>query len=217
MPYLVHTPAGARILLGTFLAILAAEVIATYVGRARDGDPHPLRSFADAFALLHRVVGGSTTHERSTASILFVVSRVGFVAAVAVAALVPASRAFANTWTTLWLGAGIVLAGTALRAWAIVTLGRYFRRIVTIEPGQPLIRRGPYRVLRHPSYAGLLLIAFGLGLELGSWVSAAIALASAFLALLPRIGVEEHALAQTFGVEFAEYKRGRARVLPFVW
>ena len=65
----------------------------------------------------------------------------------------------------------------AFRDWSIVSLGRWFRREVTIEPGQKLVRRGPYRVLRHPSYTGLILIFTGFGLAIGSWVGAAAALA----------------------------------------
>ena len=111
----------------------------------------------------------------------------------------------------------IVVAGVALRAWAIVTLGRYFRREVTIEPGQRLIRRGPYRVLRHPSYTGLLVSCFGLGLAFGSWVGALAGLAIVLAGLLPRIRVEEQVLAGAFGQEYAAYARETARLVPYVW
>jgi protein-S-isoprenylcysteine O-methyltransferase Ste14 len=106
-----------------------------------------------------------------------------------------------------------VLAGAALRDWAIVTLGRFFRREVTIEPGQRLIRRGPYRVARHPSYTGLLVVCAGYGLAFGSWVGAAVGLLLMALGLLPRIRVEERALAGEFGGEYADY----ARLVPGVW
>jgi protein-S-isoprenylcysteine O-methyltransferase len=115
------------------------------------------------------------------------------------------------------VGVAIVLAGVALRAWAILTLGRYFRREVTIEPGQRLVRRGPYRLLRHPSYTGLLLSFLGLGLAFGSWASAAVALLIVFVGMLPRIRVEEGALARAFGAEYADYAGATARLLPYVW
>jgi protein-S-isoprenylcysteine O-methyltransferase Ste14 len=88
---------------------------------------------------------------------------------------------------------------------------------VTIEPGQRLVRSGPYRVLRHPSYAGILLAVAGLGLAFGSWVSAVAALLIVFVGLLPRIRVEERALAQAFGAEYADYESSTARLLPYVW
>jgi protein-S-isoprenylcysteine O-methyltransferase len=104
-----------------------------------------------------------------------------------------------------------------LRDWAILTLGWYFRREVTIEPGQALVRRGPYRLLRHPSYTGILLVFAGLGLALGTWVSAAVTLVSMFLGLLPRVRVEERGLAQAFSADYADYAKSTARVLPYVW
>ncbi len=78
-----------------------------------------------------------------------------------------------------------------------MSLGRWFRREVTIEPGQRLVRRGPYRVLRHPSYTGLVLIFAGFGLAIGSWVGAAAALVLVLAGMLPRIRVEESALANS--------------------
>jgi protein-S-isoprenylcysteine O-methyltransferase len=132
-------------------------------------------------------------------------------------ARVPGLRAYANDWWTLGLGIAVVLAGGALRSWAILSLGRYFRREVTIEPGQRIVRRGPYRRLRHPSYAGLFLIFAGFGLAFGSWVGAAVVLAIVFAGLLPRIRVEERALAKAFGTDYTDYANSTARVIPGVW
>jgi protein-S-isoprenylcysteine O-methyltransferase len=72
------------------------------------------------------------------------------IAAALAAARVPRLRVDANNWWTLGLGLAIVFAGAALRDWAIVSLGRYFRREVTIEPGQRIVRRGPYRRFATP-------------------------------------------------------------------
>ena len=139
------------------------------------------------------------------------------VAAALAIAKMPGLRAYANNWWTLGLGVAIVLAGAVLRDWAILSLGRYFRREVTIEPGQRIVRRGPYRVLRHPSYTGIFLILGGFGLAFGSWVSAAIALLIVFVGMLPRIRVEERALAQAFDADYTDYANSTARLLPHVW
>ena len=88
---------------------------------------------------------------------------------------------------------------------------------MTIEPGQAIIRRGPYRLLRHPSYAGLLLIYGGFGLALGSWVSAAVAALIMFAGMLPRIRVEEQALERAFGPDYLSYANATARIIPNVW
>jgi protein-S-isoprenylcysteine O-methyltransferase Ste14 len=216
MPLLLHDPAARWLVVGAVVAMAVGEVGATYLGQARDGERRLLGSLAESLFLVRRR-GAAVPRDRRTKWIIVVASRVGIVAALAIAAFAPALRAYANTWWTLGLGVAAVLAGAALRAWAIVTLGRHFRREVTIEPGQRLVRRGPYRLLRHPSYAGIALSFAGLGLAFGSWVSAAVALLVVLAGLLPRIRVEEHALTQAFGAEYADYASSTARVLPHVW
>jgi protein-S-isoprenylcysteine O-methyltransferase Ste14 len=69
--------------------------------------------------------------------------------------------------------AGVVVMwlGLALRVWAIAALGGAFRTTIEVEPGQTVVSTGPYRWIRHPSYAGLLLIVAGLGAALGNWLS----------------------------------------------
>jgi protein-S-isoprenylcysteine O-methyltransferase Ste14 len=88
---------------------------------------------------------------------------------------------------------------------------------VTLPAGQRLVCRGPYRMLRHPAYTGIFLIFAGFGLAFGSWVSAAVALLIVFAGILPRIRVEEHALAQAFDADYTDYANSTARILPHVW
>jgi protein-S-isoprenylcysteine O-methyltransferase len=194
MPVLLRDPAASELVGAAVVAMLVGEVVATYLGQARDGERRPLGSLAESLLLVRRR-SAAASQDRWTKWIVVLASRAGIVAALAIAALAPGLRAYANDWWTLGLGVATVLAGVALRVWAILTLGRHFRREVTIEPGQTLVRRGPYRLLRHPSYTGLLLNFAGLGLAFGSWVSAAVALLIIFAGLLPRIRVEERALA----------------------
>src|SRR6516164_8045638 len=59
------------------------------------------------------------------------------------------------------VGLCCVLGGTALRWYAVTTLGRYFTVDVASEASQPVIDVGPYRRVRHPAYAGMLLALFG--------------------------------------------------------
>jgi protein-S-isoprenylcysteine O-methyltransferase Ste14 len=160
--------------------------------------------------------GAAIRQDRGTKLIVALAVYLSIAAALAIAR-VPGLRFYANNWWTLGLGLAIVLAGAVLRAWAILSLGRYFRREVTIEPGQRIVRRGPYRVLRHPSYTGIFLILGGFGLAFGSWVGAAIALLIVFVGILPRIWVEERALAQAFDADYTDYAHSTARLLPHVW
>jgi protein-S-isoprenylcysteine O-methyltransferase Ste14 len=216
MPLLLHDPTASLVLGAAAVAIVVGEVGATYLGQARDGEHRPLGSLAESLLLVRRR-GGASSHDRGTKWIVALVARIGIFAGLAIAVLVPGLRAYANDWWTFGLGIALVLAGALLRGWAIVSLGRYFRREVTIEPGQRIVRRGPYRVLRHPSYAGLLLMFAGLGLAFGSWVSAAVALLIGFAGILPRIRVEERALAEEFGAGYDDYAHSTARIVPHVW
>jgi protein-S-isoprenylcysteine O-methyltransferase Ste14 len=216
MPWLLQDAVASEVVGGAVAVLVIGEVGATFAGRARAGDRRLLGSVAESLLLVTRR-DGTVAQDRGTIWIVVAASRLGLAAAVLIGALVPALRAGANTWWTLGLGVAVTFAGVALRAWSIVTLGRWFRRKVTIEPGQRLVRAGPYRVLRHPSYAGLLLAFFGLGLAFGSWVGAAIAVLVLWAGLVPRIRVEEAALGRTFGAAYDEYARTTARLVPGVW
>jgi protein-S-isoprenylcysteine O-methyltransferase len=215
-PWLLHDPIAGWLIAASAGALILGEVGATYLGQARAGKRRPFGSVAESLLLVRRR-DGAISQDRSTRWILVLASRIGFLAALAIAALAPGLRVYADNWWTLGLGVAIVFVGVVLRAWAIVTLGRHFRREVTIEPGQRLVRRGPYRVLRHPSYTGLLLAITGFGLAVGSWVGAAVGLLILFLGTVPRIRVEERALAEAFGAEYEDYARSTARLVPHVW
>ena len=71
------------------------------------------------------------------------------------------------------VGAIIGWLGLLLRWWSFAALGVYFTTVVKISADQVVIERGPYRVLRHPSYTGLLAAFLGAGLMLGNWVGTA--------------------------------------------
>lgn len=215
MPLLFQDPAASELVGAAVAAMVAGEVGATYLGRARDGERRLMGSLVESLLLVRR--GGGVPQDRWTKWIIVLATRVGILAALAIAWLVPGLRIYANNWWTLGLGVALVLAGVALRVWAIVTLGRYFRREVTIEPGQRLVRRGPYRLLRHPSYAGILLAFAGLGLAFGSWVGAVVAVLVVFAGMLPRIRVEERALEQAFGADYVDYANSTSRLLPHIW
>src|ERR1700730_4699344 len=64
----------------------------------------------------------------------------------------------------VWIGLVLFLGGISLRLWSFRTLGRYFTFTVQTSSDQPVITDGPYRVIRHPSYAGLFLVFMAVGL-----------------------------------------------------
>ncbi len=115
------------------------------------------------------------------------------------------------------LGVLIGWLGLLLRWWSIVVLGRYFTVVLTTSQDQPIVDRGPYRVLRHPSYTGLLLVFVGCGLMFGNWVSAASSVVLVVIALVYRIRIEELSLYAALGGRYRDFATGRARLVPFVW
>src|SRR5215467_16022830 len=157
-----------------------------------------------------------TKQDRSTLGIIWLVIAISIVAGVFVAqnfraATLPHGRMFAS--------AGVVLfvAGLILRWWAIITLGRFFTVDLTIEKDHELVERGPFRVVRHPSYTGVLLAFVGLGRSLGNWVALLVILLPIGAAFIRRMDVEEDALSRALGSRYADYMKHTKRLVPFVY
>ncbi|WP_328444210.1 methyltransferase family protein [Amycolatopsis sp. NBC_00438] len=131
-------------------------------------------------------------------------------------AVVPAARIGGGGWL---FALGIVLGwlGLLLRWWSFASLGKYFTVTVQTSEDQPVVDHGPYRLLRHPSYTGLLFTFTGGGLIADNWVSAAGAVAVVLIALIYRLRIEEHALEQALGDRYRRFAASRARLIPHVW
>jgi protein-S-isoprenylcysteine O-methyltransferase Ste14 len=200
------------LLIAALLAAPVAELVATFLGRGR-GIGGVRAALAEGLLLRGQ---SAAPADRRTKPLLVLSMFVAVYAAVKVADDVALTLG-ANDWSTFVLGIAAMLAGIALRSWGIVTLGRFFRREVVVVAGQHVVRRGPYRWIRHPAYAGNLLLAFGLGLALGSWVGSLVCTLIAFVGHLPRIRVEEAELTRTLGAEYATYADATARLVPGVW
>ena len=119
-------------------------------------------------------------------------------------------------WMEYW-GAGLLVFGITLFIWARRTLGANYSGHLSVKEGQQLVQSGPYRVIRHPAYAGYLLMALGIALGYSSLVG----IASTLFALLPcmiyRIHIEDRLLAEHFGKQFDQYCRKTQRLIPGIW
>jgi protein-S-isoprenylcysteine O-methyltransferase Ste14 len=120
-------------------------------------------------------------------------------------------------WWPIAAGLVVFWAGFALRWWAVHTLGRFHQLTVVVQADHSVVDSGPYRLLRHPSYTGILLIMIGVGLAYDNALGAAGAGLVAFLGLLPRILVEERALADGLGQPYRDFARTHRRLIPGVW
>ena len=101
--------------------------------------------------------------------------------------------------------------------WAIITLGRFFTVDVTIEKDHELVERGPFRMVRHPSYTGVLLAFVGLALTLDNWAALLVILLPIGVAFIHRMNVEEKALSGALGSQYTNYMRRTKRLVPFVY
>lgn len=111
----------------------------------------------------------------------------------------------------------VMIAGLAIRMAAILSLGRSFTANVAIQETQTVKRTGLYRVVRHPSYLGLLMVLLAIGLHSKNWVGLAVALIPTTAVMLYRIHVEEEALVKAFGAEYRDYARETKRLVPGVY
>jgi len=114
-------------------------------------------------------------------------------------------------------GLVILVGGLVLRGAAIRTLGVYFTGTVQVSADQPVVTAGPYRLLRHPSYSGLLLAFVGLGLTSVNWIGLAVMIVLPLPPILWRIHAEERALLATLGDRYGAFAARRKRLIPLVW
>ena len=121
---------------------------------------------------------------------------------------------------TAWMesiGEGLVLLGSTIFVWARRTLGKQYSGHVSVKKEQELVQTGPYRIIRHPAYAGYLFMALGLALGYSSLLAFVSSLFILLPAVIYRIRVEDRLLAEYFGTQFVEYVRRTKRLLPGIW
>lgn len=115
------------------------------------------------------------------------------------------------------VGVTVMWLGVSLRQWAVRTLGRFFTFKLIVQTDQRVVENGPYQVVRHPSYSGLLLSWLGTAIALGNWLSLALLTIPYAFALAHRIRVEEGLLRHGLGPDYERYAASRKRVVPGVW
>ena len=117
---------------------------------------------------------------------------------------------------TFWTGAAVTAAGLIFSVWARRHLGSNWSREVTVKQGHELIRTGPYAIVRHPIYTGLLIAFFGCAIARGEW-GGLVAVVLVFIALWLKLSLEEKWMREQFGQAYDLYSRQVAALLPFVF
>src|ERR1700726_1680370 len=125
------------------------------------------------------------------------------------------SRVIPHVDAVAWVGVALCIAGLAFCVWARFTLGRNWSGVVTFKGGHELITQGPYAIVRHPIYTGLLAMIVATVIVLGH-VAGIIALPLVFWGLWIKLRYEEKLMLQKFPDEYAAYQQRVRRLIPFV-
>jgi protein-S-isoprenylcysteine O-methyltransferase Ste14 len=130
--------------------------------------------------------------------------------------------AYYKTWSSLnyfiyAFGILIYLSGMIIRWTSIIQLKKAFTVDVAISQNQELKKDGLYRIIRHPSYLGNIMIISGLSIGMNSMLSFLVVTVPVFLAISYRIYVEEAVLLEEFGPKYEEYRKTTKRIIPYIY
>ena len=113
-----------------------------------------------------------------------------------------------------WALTAIAAAGFAFTWWARLTLGDLWSSGVARKQGHVVVETGPYGLVRHPIYTGLIVAAFALALQTGMLVSLVGAALLSF-GFWMKASFEERLLGETLGPAYADYRRRTPMLAPF--
>nr|HET7859986.1 isoprenylcysteine carboxylmethyltransferase family protein [Caldimonas sp.] len=114
-----------------------------------------------------------------------------------------------------WTGVALVVAGLVFAVWARVRLGANWSGIVAVKSGHELVTSGPYAIVRHPIYSGLVLAFVGSAIALGE-LRGALAVALVVASLWRKLRLEERWMAEQFGDAYERYRGRVPALVPFV-
>ena len=153
-----------------------------------------------------------TQEDRGSALLIFI----GTFAAIVVAfSLGGANVTPLPDWTFL-VGITLMAVGIAIREWAITTLRGFFLFRVGVLEDHKVVDAGPYKLVRHPGYAGAIVTFVGIGFAIQSLVGVLVLFVISGVVYGYRIVVEERALVRDLGAPYSEYMRRTKRLIPFL-
>jgi protein-S-isoprenylcysteine O-methyltransferase len=168
-----------------------------------------------AFMRRARAAPGATRADGGSLRVLWLVITLAIVAAVSLSGR-SATRLPLSPAAIRAVALALMIGGLAFRWWAVVTLGKFFTVDVATHADHALVDTGPFRLVRHPSYTGILLAFAGLGVSMGNAASFVVLMAPILLAFAYRMRVEEAALRQKLGEAYADYCARTKRLIPGV-
>lgn len=115
-----------------------------------------------------------------------------------------------------YAGIFLMFLGVLVRQYAIAILGQFFSLTVQIAEDHKVVDKGPYRLVRHPSYTGILITFIGLGLAVQSLGALLVLLLFFGISFGYRMSVEERTLLSGLGSDYASYMKRTKRLIPFI-
>jgi len=120
-----------------------------------------------------------------------------------------------HTTSSAWIGAFLCVSGLVFAIWARVILGRNWSGVITLKEGHELIERGPYRIVRHPIYTGILAMFAGTAIAIG-YFGGFLGLLLVFVSFWLKLKREEDLMLKHFPDKYAAYQRRVKRIIPFL-
>jgi protein-S-isoprenylcysteine O-methyltransferase Ste14 len=114
-----------------------------------------------------------------------------------------------------WGGVFLCVSGLVFAIWARLILGRNWSGVITLKEDHELIERGPYRVVRHPIYTGILAMLAGTVIALG-YFGGFIGFLLVFVSFWLKLKREEDLMLEHFPAKYAAYQRRVKRIIPFL-
>jgi protein-S-isoprenylcysteine O-methyltransferase Ste14 len=112
------------------------------------------------------------------------------------------------------VGVILLLSGLGLAAWARIYLGRNWGMPMTQKDEPELVTSGPYRLVRHPIYSGILLAILGTSLATNLYFLIAVAVVGVYFVYSAK--VEERIMTTSFPNSYPRYKTRTKMLIPFV-
>jgi protein-S-isoprenylcysteine O-methyltransferase Ste14 len=114
------------------------------------------------------------------------------------------------------MGLALDLLGVLFAIWARLTIGRNWSNIMALKEKHELVQTGPYSIVRHPIYTGMLLAVLGTAMTTGSLASY-LGFICMLIGLLIRIQSEDRLMARQFPETHPAYRQRTRKLVPFIW
>jgi protein-S-isoprenylcysteine O-methyltransferase len=169
------------------------------------------------FSIVRRAQRTQTTSDSKSLQVILVGQSIAFLLSYPLAWIPALQLAPTHRVAVFYVGIALVVGGALLRRHCFRMLASSFTGDVRARTDQEVVSRGAYRILRHPAYTAGIVLNTGVGIALGSWVSAVLLAVASTAVYMYRIAVEERELVAVIGEPYRQFMSTRKRLIPFIY